>query len=650
MTIKVSVVVPVYNPGIDIERCLDSLLTQSMAAAELELIFVDDGSTDDTLSRLRELEREHEQIQVISIPNSGWPGKPRNVGTDAASGTYVMYVDQDDRLDPEALARMYDLGSVNHADIVLGKVTSDFRGVHHYLYREQRPRCTVYDARLINSQTPHKMLRRQFLLEHGIRYPEGRRRLEDQLFITKAYFAAENCSIVADYVCYRYLRRTEGSNAGEARIDPPSYYENLRDVLDVVDQHTAPGPVRDHFYRRFMRVELLGKLSGQKVIKTRLERGDLWLEPIRRLAEERFPPAVDAGLPTTARVRAHLMRHGTFAEVKELTSRTRRVQPEVTAVPVPLGRGPAGNGRVRLQVTGTLVEDGLAVRLQPDGEGGWLLPESITGAGLDPALRRVDDPAAMVADVVVSSRANADEWFVDRPLTVGIEPQGEMAVFSIQGEVVLDPSTAAGGSALVAGRHDLSLRLDALGLNRLKPLKVADAEAGHATTLAVLGHQPRTLLAIERSGRLRLEVGVSGRALRQRIAPVTAAWENDRLVVGLDAAWCSSRTLKAELRSDRGAVTGVRLTANDEQARVWCSSGGAVRPGRYQLRIHLPRAGAVDIEEPVVVPRSPVQAVTHLVQRVAGRLRRRWRAVRRGPNAPARTDEHESLTDDQEGR
>lgn len=55
MTIKVSVVVPVYNPGIDIERCLDSLLTQSMAAAELELIFVDDGSTDDTLSRLREL-------------------------------------------------------------------------------------------------------------------------------------------------------------------------------------------------------------------------------------------------------------------------------------------------------------------------------------------------------------------------------------------------------------------------------------------------------------------------------------------------------------------------------------------------------------------------------------------------------------------
>src|SRR4051794_16165334 len=121
-----------------------------------------------------------------------------------------MYVDQDDRLDPESLERLYALGAANDADIMLGKVTSDLRGVHQYLYRDQRPQCTVYDSRLINSQTPHKMLRRQFLLEKRIRYPEGRRRFEDQLFIIKAYFAARSCSIVADRLRLLPLPRATG--------------------------------------------------------------------------------------------------------------------------------------------------------------------------------------------------------------------------------------------------------------------------------------------------------------------------------------------------------------------------------------------------------------------------------------------------------
>src|SRR3712207_6237317 len=122
VTVKVSVVVPVYNPGEYIDPCIHSLLSQSLPAAELELLFVNDGSTDDSLERLEALAAAHPQVKVISIPNSGWPGKPRNVGTDAAIGEYVMFVDQDDQLEPESLQRMYDLGWANAADVVLGKV------------------------------------------------------------------------------------------------------------------------------------------------------------------------------------------------------------------------------------------------------------------------------------------------------------------------------------------------------------------------------------------------------------------------------------------------------------------------------------------------------------------------------------------------
>ena len=123
-------------------------------------------------------------------------------------------MDQDDRMAPNALRRLTDMARRNGSDIVLGKVASDFRGVALGLYRVNREVCTIHDAQLISSLTPHKMFRRAFLDEHGLRFPEGRRRLEDQLFVVKAYFAARVISILADEPCYFYLRRDDGANAG----------------------------------------------------------------------------------------------------------------------------------------------------------------------------------------------------------------------------------------------------------------------------------------------------------------------------------------------------------------------------------------------------------------------------------------------------
>src|SRR5919202_1352552 len=127
---RVSVIVPVYNPGADIDDCIASLLGQSLPRSEYEVIFVDDGSTDGTPERLDGLAARHPNVRVEHIPNSGWPGRPRNVGIDLARGEHVYFVDNDDWITRDALRRLHATAEQDRADIVIGKVVGHNRGVN----------------------------------------------------------------------------------------------------------------------------------------------------------------------------------------------------------------------------------------------------------------------------------------------------------------------------------------------------------------------------------------------------------------------------------------------------------------------------------------------------------------------------------------
>ncbi len=310
--VKVSVVVPVYNPGSNMDDLVRSVLDQSLPADEYEAIFVDDGSTDGTGERLDALAREHDRIRVDHIPNSGWPGRPRNVGTDMARGEFVLYVDNDDYLAPEALERLYAKATADGADIVVGKVVGHDKFVARELFTEDRAGVTVEWPPLIRLLSPHKLFRTAFLHEHGIRFPEGRRRLEDHVFVMKAFFAAEDrISILAGYPCYHWMLRPAKDNASFGKMDPEAYFGNLREVVDIIEANVEPGSrewrrLLAHWYRS----KVLWRLTGAVFLRRDPEFNRQIYDECRAITLERFPAAIDPWLPFALRVRSHLLRAG----------------------------------------------------------------------------------------------------------------------------------------------------------------------------------------------------------------------------------------------------------------------------------------------------------------------------------------------------
>lgn len=314
MTILVSVVVPVYNPGRYLQPLLDSLVRQSLPSRLFETLFVDDGSTDGTAEVLDAWCAQHENAAVIHQANHGWPGQPRNVGIDAARGEYIQFVDQDDWLGDTALEHLHEYATANHSDIVIGKMVGVDRSVPGTLFRHSVPKVTVGVERIQNSQTPHKMFRRAFLDETGLRFPEGKRRLEDHVFVTSAFLQADVISIYADDDCYFHISRDDGGNAGFRSYDPVDYYAAVDEVIDIVERFLPVGGVRQVFLDRWLRNELIGRLRTPAVRDLPRQRRVAFYREIRRVVRDRYRDLSFSTAPLWTRIGAAMAREATMDE------------------------------------------------------------------------------------------------------------------------------------------------------------------------------------------------------------------------------------------------------------------------------------------------------------------------------------------------
>ncbi|MGV9195056.1 glycosyltransferase family 2 protein [Microbacterium sp. MC2] len=261
----VSVVVPVFNPGPWIRPLLDSLDAQPDAAGSFEALLIDDGSSDGTERLLEHWTASRPWARVVHRPPSGWPSRPRNTGLAQARGDYVYFVDHDDWLTGDALARLRGFAQRTTADVIVGRMTGQGRKVPQVLFR-----ATVDDARppaqpVQDSMTTHALFRRAFLDTSGIRFDESLRRLEDHLFMAQAYTRARRIAVYSDTPVYVHAERDDGEGAGYRRYRPDEYYPALRRCIDTVVDALPPGPERQAYLARWVRIELVGRLQSDAV-------------------------------------------------------------------------------------------------------------------------------------------------------------------------------------------------------------------------------------------------------------------------------------------------------------------------------------------------------------------------------------------------
>lgn len=136
MTKKISVIVPCYNVEAYVDSCVQSLVNQTIGLENLEIILVNDASTDRTLEHLLEWEKTYNKnIMVITYEENIRQGGARNTGLQYATGEYISFIDSDDWIEPDMYEQLYSIAQKGNFDCVKGKMeqNKNEEDVHEYL-------------------------------------------------------------------------------------------------------------------------------------------------------------------------------------------------------------------------------------------------------------------------------------------------------------------------------------------------------------------------------------------------------------------------------------------------------------------------------------------------------------------------------------
>lgn len=216
--VKVSIILPIYNVQDYLEKCLNSLINQTLE--DIEIICINDCSTDNSLKILEEFAIKDSRIKITNLIENKGQGYARNIGIELAKGEYIGFVDPDDWAELNMFEEMYSIATRNHCDLVECShfVQNDMRNYQgKYKTKIKYPKNKCFNQEHMDVTYPfypplapwNKLYKRVFLLDNKIQFEETRLG-EDQIFAIKSKLLSKN-SFYTNKNLYNYRKRANSS-------------------------------------------------------------------------------------------------------------------------------------------------------------------------------------------------------------------------------------------------------------------------------------------------------------------------------------------------------------------------------------------------------------------------------------------------------
>ena len=240
-----SVILPVYNVEKYLERCLNSILGQTLA--DIEVVCVNDGSTDNSEEIIKEYLQKDSRIKLINQPNNG-AASARNTGIEAARGDYILILDSDDFLEENALLYMYNRSKSLDLDILitysydLDNKTGEKTLPAYHLKKQYLPSKEVFNYKDIPDYIFNfsvgwawdKLYKKSFIERYNLRFP-NLQNTEDVYFVFMSLVLADRISVIGDaLITHRVNNQTQLSQSRERGLF--CFAEAIEDIKKELEE------------------------------------------------------------------------------------------------------------------------------------------------------------------------------------------------------------------------------------------------------------------------------------------------------------------------------------------------------------------------------------------------------------------------------
>ena len=202
---KISVIIPVYNASHSLQTCVTSLLAQTYT--DLEFIFVDDGSKDDSLLMLNDMQKDDSRIKIITQKNKG-PSAARNIGIKESNGKWILFCDSDDTVCENWAKTLLNVAENNKDKLVCCGINiyneKECLLIKHFVEGDE---CSYYELfrNNLSGQIYNKIFRSDIIRKNNILFDETRKRGEDVLFVLE-YLKWARTIVNIPQCLYNYYR------------------------------------------------------------------------------------------------------------------------------------------------------------------------------------------------------------------------------------------------------------------------------------------------------------------------------------------------------------------------------------------------------------------------------------------------------------